>query len=393
MSKLSIHMLYDLPVGAYHHYCALLCNALVAREEVGQVALTAVFSERQRVDVDPEEMDLVDPKVAMVILGPGGGSKFSRYCRFFANFVRHWLALKNDGRTLVHLHTATGLNALDLGLLLAYKLKGIPIVRTIHELTAAERLAHPTGFELWFGRLLLRLTDAVIVHDPRNIPVVRAALGRDRTPVAAIPHGNYLVFRKYMPPSAQGETNGVNEKPVVLFLGVKRHKGIEVFLQAMRQLQAEQFPVQGIVTGRINPGDEDLLAQIEQLANVKQDASYVPNRDMWRVYRQADVVAMPYLKGTTSGAVHLAYAFERPVIASDIDCFKGIVGDGETGLIVPQGDAQALAAAIKRLCENQNLCRRLGRAGFERVSSGEYSWEAIAQDTLKLYRQALASEV
>lgn len=384
-----IHMLYDLPIGGYHHYCAQLCNALVDRADIDKVALTAVFAERHRQGVDPNEQELVDPRVEMVVIGPGGGTKLSRYRLFLHNLVRHLAGVNNDGRTIVHLHTATGLNLLDLGLLLAYRAKGVPIVRTVHELTAAERIAHPTGLQLWLGRLLLRFASAVIVHDESTRDRVREILGGSKRTVAIIPHGHYLVFRQYIQEATNGPNHKLREKPVVLLLGIKRHKGIEVFLDAMRQLQDEDYPVKGVIAGRINPGDQDLIDRIKSLRNVELDAGYLPNREVWRVYDQSDVVVMPYLKMTTSGAVHLAYAFKRPVIVSDIECFRQIVTDGETGVVVRRGDAEGLAGAIKRLCEDKAMREAMGAAGFERVSSGDYRWERIAELTVGVYNSAL----
>lgn len=383
--KLHVHMLYDVPMGAYHHYCAQLCNALVNRTDIGRLALTAVFAERHRQGVDPDEQELLDPRVEMVVIGPGGGTKFSRYRLFFSNLLKHLADISNDGHTLVHIHTATGLNLLDLALLLSYKAKGVPIVRTIHELTAAERSALPTGFELWFGRLLLRFANAIIVHDEITKTRIIDMLGKHNREVVVIPHGNYLVFRQFI----QTTPTDRSDKPVVLFLGIKRHKGIEVFLNAMQQLQSENFPVKGLIAGRINPGDEDLIDRIKSLANVELDATYLPNREIWRIYNRADIVVMPYLKGTTSGAVHLAYAFKRPVIVSDIECFRQIVTDGETGSVVPRGDAESLTHAIKQLSENKTMREAMGMAGFERVSSGDYHWDRIAELTAGLYKQIL----
>jgi len=380
-------------MGAYHHYCAQLCNALVDRADIDRLALTALFAERHRPGLDPDEQELLDPRVEMVVIGPGGGTKFHRYRLFFSNLLKHLANISNDGHTIVHIHTATGLNLLDLALLLSYKAKGIPIVRTIHELTAAERSALPTGFELWFGRLLLRFASAIIVHDEITKNRVSDMLGKLNREVVVIPHGNYLVFRQFIQTNPPGLPNlAGSDKPVVLFLGIKRHKGIEVFLNAMRQLQAENFPVKGLIAGRINPGDEDLIDQIKSLQNVELDATYLPNREIWRIYDQADIVVMPYLKGTTSGAVHLAYAFKRPVIVSDIECFRQIVTDGETGSVVPRGNTESLTLAIKRLCEDKTMREAMGMAGFERVSSDDYDWDRIAELTTGLYNRVLYRE-
>jgi glycosyltransferase involved in cell wall biosynthesis len=63
--------------------------------------------------------------------------------------------------------------------------------------------------------------------------------------------------------------------------------------------------------------------------------------------------------------------------------------DGETGLLVPPGDASALAGALNRLLGDAPLRERLGRAGRARVER-EFSIAAMRDRTLAVYREVLA---
>ena len=207
-------------------------------------------------------------------------------------------------------------------------------------------------------------------------------------PVTVVPHGNYLCFRSAG--QEDEEPADATEHPLtVLFMGVKRHKGIEVFLEAMRRLHAAGAPVLATVIGRVNTGDEDVLDCIRELPNVRLEAGYVANAEIGRHYLRSDIVALPYVKGTTSGAVHLAYAFKRPVIASDLPCFRDLVMDGHTGYVVPAGDIEALTAAILHAVAHRTTLGRMGEAGFALVSSARYAWEGIAAQTAEVYRRAL----
>ena len=380
-------MVLDAPRGAYYHYCAELCNALANHPQVEEIRLVAMFAERHRPGISPEEKELIDPRVAIDVIGPGGRSKLWRYAAFFKNLIRHLKAVSQSPSATVHLQTATGLQPLDIFLLRVYRLLGVPIVRTVHEPTAAERIKVPTRFEAWLGKVQLKTADALIVHDPHTQKRLLDLLEEKRISVSVIPHGNYLMFRKYIPEEKAAEMPR-NRPPVALFLGVKRHKGLEVFIRALRELQERGFPIVGRIVGQINPGDEDLVAAIGGLQNARIEPGYLPNAGIWKVHAESDFVVLPYLRGTTSGAVHLAYAFKRPVIASDLDCFKEIVSDGETGFIVPKGDASALAKAMVRICGDRQERTAMGEAGFRRVSSDLYSWERIAGKTAEVYRLA-----
>jgi glycosyltransferase involved in cell wall biosynthesis len=61
-------------------------------------------------------------------------------------------------------------------------------------------------------------------------------------------------------------------------------------------------------------------------------------------------------------------AHARPVVATPVGGTPELVVDGETGLLVPPRDPEALAAALRRLLEDPELARRLGEAGRARVA-------------------------
>ena len=90
------------------------------------------------------------------------------------------------------------------------------------------------------------------------------------------------------------------------------------------------------------------------------------------------------------------------VVASAVGGIPEVVQDGETGLLVPfeqvadgtgapvdgEGFAADLAAALTRVLEDPERARRMGEAGRERAVE-HFSWEAIADRTLEVYRSVL----
>ncbi len=73
-----------------------------------------------------------------------------------------------------------------------------------------------------------------------------------------------------------------------------------------------------------------------------------------------------------------------PVIASRVGGIPDIVEDGVSGLLVPPGDAAALAAAVRRLRDDPDLARRLGEGGRRRLRE-QFNWPAIVRRWLDLY--------
>jgi glycosyltransferase involved in cell wall biosynthesis len=77
-----------------------------------------------------------------------------------------------------------------------------------------------------------------------------------------------------------------------------------------------------------------------------------------------------------------------PVVATRVSSIPEIVGDGETGLLVPPDDPEALAAALDRVLSEETLRVAYGEAGLRRARD-EFSVERMARRTLELYEQAL----
>jgi glycosyltransferase involved in cell wall biosynthesis len=86
-----------------------------------------------------------------------------------------------------------------------------------------------------------------------------------------------------------------------------------------------------------------------------------------------------------------AMAARRPVVAFNSGGASEIVVDGETGLLVPPGDLDAMAAAVSQLLDDPISCRRMGESGRKRVEE-YYLLDKHCQAVTKLYDKLLASE-
>jgi starch synthase len=74
------------------------------------------------------------------------------------------------------------------------------------------------------------------------------------------------------------------------------------------------------------------------------------------------------------------------VVASRVGGIPEVVADGETGLLVPPDDPDALAAALNALVRDPDRAAAMGRRGRERAAA-EFDWTAIAAQTAALYRE------
>jgi len=182
--------------------------------------------------------------------------------------------------------------------------------------------------------------------------------------------------------------------PVVLFFGgLRPSKGIPDLIRAFA-LAREQTPDATLVVAGHPAAGFDVAAlrhvadETDAGSAVIIDARYLPLSEVGPLVRTATVVVLPYLSGTASGVLQAAYAFDRPVIATDVGSLAEAVEHGVTGLVVPPADRDALAAAIAKMLADPGEAAAMGRsAGL--ASRERFGWGPIATRVMDAYRRPL----
>lgn len=232
---------------------------------------------------------------------------------------------------------------------------------------AKDTSRHKTGglIEFAFGTAWRRLDLAFVLGSKtRDLAISH---WRPRCPVYVIPHGSESGLR-----GGATVRNVADTDPVALFFGVwSKYKGIDVLLQAFETVHGLYPEARLVLAGAVGADvdADEILTRSRAIGNVDAHPGYVPIEDVPALLDAARVVVAPYVRATQSGAAHLAYTFGRPVIASAVGDLPEAVEDGVTGLLVPAGDAEALAVAILRLLREPALAARLGAVGERRVAN------------------------
>ena len=182
------------------------------------------------------------------------------------------------------------------------------------------------------------------------------------------------------PPVAWGE-NALELPDGPLLVAVARlvpQKGVDVAVRALAGLDATLVVL----------GEGPERAPLEELARALGARVVLPGRvpDVTAVLRRADALVHPARWEGFGLGVLEAMLCSLPVVAARVSAIPEIVGDGETGLLVPPDDPAALRRAIERLLGDADLRRRLGEAGRERART-EFSVERMASCTLAVYRE------
>jgi len=232
-------------------------------------------------------------------------------------------------------------------------------------------------------RILLRNCSAIVASSP-NYLQSSAELSRFKSRCHVIPYGiDSLKFQNPDPAAVSAIREKFGPKLVLMVGRLVYYKGVEHAVRAMTRIGANL-----LIIGE-GPLNQSLQQQARELGVAdrifflgKVDGSIVP------YYHASDVFILPSIaRSEAFGIVQLeAMACGRPVVNTQLASGVPFVSiDGETGITVPPGSPEALAAAVNRLLAEPALRNAYGRAALRRVRD-QFSLELMVRRTLEVYR-------
>ncbi len=324
----------------------------------------------------------------------------------FERFIR---AIRPD---LVHLHNIY--HHLSPRIIPSLTRRRIPIVMTLHDyklFCPGYRLLRPDGD----GD---RLCDSCIAHGPfdavRFRCIKRSALASlvcwlealahrrywsavrmfiapsefmaARAVEAGIPRRKVRIVRNAAPGAPPGARPRKARPQVILFLGrLHAEKGVRTLIDAWALAGARGATL--VIAGD-GPEREAIEAHARARGVPARFPGFLDGDAKARALAEATALAFPSRwYENCPMAVLEAFAHGTPVIASLIGGIPEIVKDGANGLLVPPGDAHALAGAISTLCADHKLAARLGRAAA-RDAERDFGEERYAREIGAVYRDA-----
>jgi glycosyltransferase involved in cell wall biosynthesis len=351
-------MVTDNVSGGIVHYVSQLTNILAEEDETVLFAPIGIDKTHLSSKVRVEELPVGNTLKNFIV----NTALFPRAARFLT-------ALRREEPDVIHFQLTPPWFLLFFPFLRKY-----PMITTIHD-------ARPHTGSRAFDQVIsngayIAHSDAIIVHGQWAKEVLGAG-----EKCHVIPHGDYAFFGDY----ETGQTSA-EEKGTVLFFGrIEEYKGLSYLLEAMPGV-AQRVPGARLViagSGDLSPYQDAIDPAWCEVHN-----RYIRDEEVSGLFRRAAVVALPYIEGTQTGIIPIAYALKKPVVVTAVGSIPEVVDEGKTGHIVRPHDPEALKEALIDLLTDPDRRMQMGEAGYQKMRT-ELSWEVVAERTRAVYRKTM----
>lgn len=360
--KLNVALISLARRGGMIHYNAELANALA-----DITPITAITAKAARVRY-------FSPKVNRLALDTGNGVRGTLFNAVNPSiYYKIIKMIRDDNIDLVHITGPHEWNPI-LGLLIKL-LARIPLVYTVHD------PKHHEGIPLYFKipeGATRKIVDAIVVHTKSGKEHMSNRQNPYR-PIAIMPMGLFSMFGKH-------KKDDIIEGNEILFFGrIEPYKGLDVLLEAAPMIFNKLPDWRIVIAG------SGSLSSYENLINdnrIRVINRYINDEEVQQLMRAAKMVVMPYKNATQSGIIPVAFALSKPVIATNVGGLPDVIINGKTGLLIQPNDKNALADAVIKLANDNELRQRLAHSAHE-MGETELSWSKIARKHVTFYKSIL----
>lgn len=166
-------------------------------------------------------------------------------------------------------------------------------------------------------------------------------------------------------------------------------KGVGEFVAAARLLRRQGVAARFLLAGPPDPFNPAAISGDQLAAWIRDgDIEYLGRvDDMPALLADCHIVCLPSYREGLPKSLTEAAAAGKAIVTTDVPGCRAVVHDGDNGLLVPPRDAEALAAALRRLIDDPVLRQQMGARGRARAEQ-EFGQASVIEQTLALYREA-----
>lgn len=241
------------------------------------------------------------------------------------------------------------------------------------------------GFELLTAKIGNALSDRVMVNAEAVREFVHGNEACPRQKMTVVPSGVDTDRFRPLPPTHFKARLGLPEERTIIGVVTRMRvrKGVEEFIRAIARVRDRYPDAHGVFVGEVSL-DERLQALVTSL-QLNHHLTLLGRRsDMPEVLSAFDVFVLSSHDEGMSNAILEAMAMEKPVVATDVGGTGEVIRHGQSGLLVPPKDPEALATAIIDILAQPLRAHEMGRLGRRIVEEG-FSAHAMVRQMEQLY--------
>ncbi|MDN7025352.1 glycosyltransferase family 4 protein [Methanoculleus sp. FWC-SCC1] len=275
-----------------------------------------------------------------------------------------------------------------------YKLdKNYNIVCTVHGVFRSLRDAQFNNFNLSMGFIdslnevanrFVKFRELIVHTEDNKKGLIAKGIIEDQ--IAIIPHGSFSLFNRLNDDNPDESTDYRSEEVILFFGYILNNKGVDVLIKSIPHINREIPNLKVVIAGE---GDlSEYRKNIVDESKFEIHNEYIPNEMVGSLFQRAKVVVLPYIRHQGhSGVVNVAFAFGKPVVATNLGDFPNLVQDGKEGLIIPPEDEIALANGVIRILRNEDLRQSMSQNALKKAR--QHSWNRIAERHVTVYEKVI----
>jgi glycosyltransferase involved in cell wall biosynthesis len=319
----------------------------------------------------------------------GKSVKILTYLVFWLKMIFYSFTRRTD---LIHFQFFR-FERLEAFLMVLLRLLGTPLVHTVHNVLPHESRKG----DVLVKALIYRVSHRLITHSEFVKEILIKRFGVSAGKIETVHHGNFDMF---LP------ENGVSREKarcrlavggsdiVLLFFGfIRPYKGLDDLLDAFEVVSRKNRSVRLIIAGQcqrtdLEEGYKTRIHKMDARDRIHFYPGFVPSEKVAEFFMASDLIVLPYRRIDYSGIVHLAYAFGKPIIATDVGSIKEMVEKDGTGYIAAADSPENLSETIFEALSSQNDWPGMGIRGIN-LGRTKYNWAESARRMRRVYESVI----